>query len=260
MGEVGAARGGVAEPTIDADDRAYATSFEAFFEAERRRLFRAMYAITGSVAEAEELTQDAFLKVWERWDRVSALERPVGYLYRVALNASSSRYRRMLTAAKHVVISTAQTEDPYRAVVERLAGGAVMPEPAFDRLVRRRERRRRSRQIVAGSLALVVAAAATVAVARAFHAVQPPRPAGPSITAKNVSRLELAWSAEGPTSTPVISEGRVFATSSDRVFAYPLDCASEGESCDPSWTGDIGPAHTGIQSALAVSDGVVYVT
>jgi hypothetical protein len=148
----------------------------------------------------------------------------------------------------------------YRAVVERLAGGAVMPEPAFDRLVRRRERRRRSRQIVAGSLALVVAAVATVAVARAFHAVQPPRPAGPSITAKNVSRLELAWSAEGPTSTPVISEGRVFATSSDRVFAYPLDCASEGESCDPSWTGDIGPAHTGIQSALAVSDGVVYVT
>ena len=119
MGEVGAARGGVAEPTIDADDRAYATSFEAFFEAERRRLFRAMYAITGSVAEAEELTQDAFLKVWERWDRVSTLERPVGYLYRVALNASSSRYRRMLTAAKHVVISTPQTEDPYPAVDAR---------------------------------------------------------------------------------------------------------------------------------------------
>jgi hypothetical protein len=31
-----------------------------FFERERRRLFRALYLMTGSVGEAEELTQDAF--------------------------------------------------------------------------------------------------------------------------------------------------------------------------------------------------------
>jgi RNA polymerase sigma factor (sigma-70 family) len=41
--------------------------------------------------------QDAFLKVWERWDRVVAMERPVGYLYRAAMNLFRSRYRRAAT-------------------------------------------------------------------------------------------------------------------------------------------------------------------
>ena len=37
--------------------------------------------ITGSRAEAEELAQDAFLKVWERWDRVADMDEPIGYLW-----------------------------------------------------------------------------------------------------------------------------------------------------------------------------------
>jgi DNA-directed RNA polymerase specialized sigma24 family protein len=36
-----------------------ALEFELFFEAERRDLFRALYLMTGSVHEAEELAQDA---------------------------------------------------------------------------------------------------------------------------------------------------------------------------------------------------------
>jgi RNA polymerase sigma-70 factor, ECF subfamily len=44
----------------------------------------------GNRAEAEELAQDAFLKVWERWDRVADIEEPVGYLYRTAMNLSAS--------------------------------------------------------------------------------------------------------------------------------------------------------------------------
>ena len=96
----------------DADAVTGTTSFEVFFEEERRRLFRALYLITGSVQEAEELTQDAFLKVWERWQRVGAMESPEGYLYRVAMNASRSRYRRLLRAAKGPLAYEA-TEDPY---------------------------------------------------------------------------------------------------------------------------------------------------
>jgi RNA polymerase sigma-70 factor (ECF subfamily) len=55
-------------------------SFEAFFEAEARTLFRRLCAITGNAAEAEEVMQDAFLALWERWDRVGTLEDPTGYL------------------------------------------------------------------------------------------------------------------------------------------------------------------------------------
>jgi RNA polymerase sigma factor (sigma-70 family) len=69
-------------------------SLEEFFEAERTRLFQALIVITGSRAEAEDISQEAFLRVWERWQHVRTLEQPAGYLHRIAMNAFRDRYRR----------------------------------------------------------------------------------------------------------------------------------------------------------------------
>ena len=80
-----------------------ARGFEEFFEAESRTLFRRLWLVTGNRAEAEEIAQDAFLKVWERWDRVRVLEDPTGYLYRTAMNMFRRRYQRALLAAKRIV-------------------------------------------------------------------------------------------------------------------------------------------------------------
>jgi RNA polymerase sigma-70 factor (ECF subfamily) len=80
-----------------------APSFEAFYEAERRTLFRRLWLVTGNRAEAEELMQDAFLKVWERWERVGAMDDPVGYLYRTAMNLFRKRYRRAVLAIRRSV-------------------------------------------------------------------------------------------------------------------------------------------------------------
>lgn len=77
--------------------------FESFFLAEHSRLYRALYVMTGSVHEAEELMQEAFVSVWERWDRVARLEDPEGYLYRTAMNEFRSRYRRARTAVKQAL-------------------------------------------------------------------------------------------------------------------------------------------------------------
>jgi RNA polymerase sigma-70 factor (ECF subfamily) len=68
--------------------------FEEFFEAERDRLFGLMLLVTGDRTEAEEIAQDAFLALWERWDRVHVLESPAGYLTRTAMNIFRKRYRR----------------------------------------------------------------------------------------------------------------------------------------------------------------------
>jgi DNA-directed RNA polymerase specialized sigma24 family protein len=38
--------------------------FEDFFEAERERLFRALLLITHDSADAEDLMQEAFVRVW----------------------------------------------------------------------------------------------------------------------------------------------------------------------------------------------------
>jgi RNA polymerase sigma-70 factor (ECF subfamily) len=80
-----------------------ASDFEAFFEREYPRLFGAMSLITHDRAEAEEVTQDAFVTVWERWGRVAGMERPDGYLYRVAMNGYRKRLRRAAFAARRLL-------------------------------------------------------------------------------------------------------------------------------------------------------------
>lgn len=71
--------------------------------ANERRLFRALYVLTGSRDEAEDLAQHAFCRVWERWDHVSGLDDPVGYLFRTAFNAHHSASRRAVRAARRLV-------------------------------------------------------------------------------------------------------------------------------------------------------------
>jgi RNA polymerase sigma-70 factor (ECF subfamily) len=70
-------------------------TFDAFYEDEQERLFRALCVITGSRAEAEDLTQEAFTRVLERWDRVATMDEPVGYLHRTAMNLFRSQNRRL---------------------------------------------------------------------------------------------------------------------------------------------------------------------
>jgi RNA polymerase sigma-70 factor, ECF subfamily len=89
----------VSEPVVSEHVKA----FEDFFHAHHERLLRAMYLTTGDRHEAEDLAQDAFVRVYERWERVRGVEDPVGYLYRVALNAHRSRLRRLAVAARKAV-------------------------------------------------------------------------------------------------------------------------------------------------------------
>ena len=71
-----------------------AQSFEGFFEAESAAMFRRLCLVTGNRHEAEEVMQDAFLNVFERWDRVRQMDDPTGYLYRIAFNVFKRRSRR----------------------------------------------------------------------------------------------------------------------------------------------------------------------
>jgi RNA polymerase sigma-70 factor, ECF subfamily len=78
-------------------------SFESFYESESGPLYRRLCLITRNQHDAEEVMQDAFLKLWERWDRVSGMENPVGYLYRTAFNLSTKRRRRALHAIRRTL-------------------------------------------------------------------------------------------------------------------------------------------------------------
>lgn len=79
---------------VNAEAAEAAASFEDFFELERDRLFGLLVLVTGDRHEAEELAQDAFVRIWERWDRVRGTDNPAGYLHRTAINGFRKRYRR----------------------------------------------------------------------------------------------------------------------------------------------------------------------
>ncbi|MDP9341417.1 MAG: sigma-70 family RNA polymerase sigma factor [Actinomycetota bacterium] len=80
-----------------------AEPFEAFYEAEHDRLYRALYLLTGGSHEAEELMQETFVRVWERWTRRGPPDDPVAYLYRTAMNTFRMGYRRARMALSKVV-------------------------------------------------------------------------------------------------------------------------------------------------------------
>jgi RNA polymerase sigma factor (sigma-70 family) len=90
-----------AEAAAVASDRAL--EFEVFFDREKTRLFQALCLMTRNRFEAEELAQDAFVSVYERWDRVAEMEDPTGYLYRTAMNTFRSWRRRSALTAKRVI-------------------------------------------------------------------------------------------------------------------------------------------------------------
>jgi RNA polymerase sigma factor (sigma-70 family) len=80
-----------------------ANSFDIFFEEQHERLFKALYFVTGNRNDAEELMQDAFVKLWERWGERHKITDLTGYLFRVALNGFRMRRRRAAIALRKAI-------------------------------------------------------------------------------------------------------------------------------------------------------------
>lgn len=105
-------------------------AFESFFEEQKERLLRILSVITGSRAEAEDLAQEAFTRVFERWDRVGTMEDPAGYLHRTAMNLFRNQYRRARRALGRA-IGVGPEQDVFKPVEDRDAAaralGALTP-------------------------------------------------------------------------------------------------------------------------------------
>ena len=86
-------------------------AFEDFFEQESHSLFRRLCLVTGNRQEAEDVMQDAFLRLYERWDRVRELDDPTGYLYRTAFNVFRRRSRRAAMAARRMLGLAPSTDE-----------------------------------------------------------------------------------------------------------------------------------------------------
>jgi RNA polymerase sigma-70 factor, ECF subfamily len=70
------------------------TGFETFFGEHYREVERAVAVAIGDDARAEEMAQEAFARAYRHWRRVERMDRPVAWIYVVALNAERKRWRR----------------------------------------------------------------------------------------------------------------------------------------------------------------------
>jgi RNA polymerase sigma-70 factor (ECF subfamily) len=113
-------------------------TFEVFFFDHRDRLFSVLCVMCANRHDAEELAQDAFLKMWERWDAVALLDDPVAYLHRIAINAFRKRLRRIEMARRLSGRSSASAptmgedvvllHDALRALTPRQRAALVLTE------------------------------------------------------------------------------------------------------------------------------------
>jgi RNA polymerase sigma-70 factor (ECF subfamily) len=92
------------------------SSFEEFYTANFKRVFSALCLVTGDRHEAEEIAQDSFVRVYERWERVGTLEDPTAYLFRVSMNIFRNRYRRVSLGLRRALLLAPPATDDLAAV------------------------------------------------------------------------------------------------------------------------------------------------
>lgn len=89
--------------------------------AHERSLRHALIASCGGEA-GREATADALAYGWEHWDRVSSLDNPVGYLYKVGRNKARRRIsRRAPMFAGETVAGIPDIEPGLPAALDRLS-------------------------------------------------------------------------------------------------------------------------------------------
>lgn len=68
--------------------------FDAFYAATHRRVVGQVYAMTGSLHEAEDCVQEAYARAWQRWDALSAGGSPEAWVRTVAVRLAVSWWRK----------------------------------------------------------------------------------------------------------------------------------------------------------------------
>lgn len=68
--------------------------FEQFYAASSTHVVRALHALTGDAAEAQDVVQEAYARAWQRWSTVQSYDAPEAWVRQVAWRLAVSRARR----------------------------------------------------------------------------------------------------------------------------------------------------------------------
>jgi len=72
-----------------------AQAFDEFYRDTSLRMVRYAYALTGDLAEAQDVVQDAFTKAWRNWRTVAVHPAPEAWMRLTISRQSTDRWRRL---------------------------------------------------------------------------------------------------------------------------------------------------------------------
>jgi RNA polymerase sigma-70 factor (ECF subfamily) len=104
----------------------HSEDFDGFYVATRDRLLHVLYAMTGDLAEAQDVLQEAYARAWQRWPQVSRYDEPTAWVRTVAWRLAVSRRRKAhnrVSAALRLHAEPRSTYEPSpdtAAIVEAL--------------------------------------------------------------------------------------------------------------------------------------------
>jgi RNA polymerase sigma-70 factor (sigma-E family) len=108
-----------------------AQSFDEFYRTTRVRICACIYALTGDLAEAQDATQEAYVRAWERWRTISGYADPEAWVRTVAWRVAASRWRKALNrvAAHRRFGSADSVPGPNEDAVAVAGALRRLPEP-----------------------------------------------------------------------------------------------------------------------------------
>lgn len=97
----------------DATILALPAEFESFIREHERPVLNYLWRVTGEEQTAYDLTQEVFLRAWQRFEAIRAYEQPRAWLFRVASNlAFTYLKRRKLSAAVAQAHNSGDADSP----------------------------------------------------------------------------------------------------------------------------------------------------
>ncbi|MEE6258348.1 SigE family RNA polymerase sigma factor [Plantactinospora sonchi] len=70
-------------------------NFEDFYQSTRHRVVTVLYALSGNLADAQDATQEAYARAWQRWPRVGSYADPEAWVRTVARRIQLNRWRKL---------------------------------------------------------------------------------------------------------------------------------------------------------------------
>jgi RNA polymerase sigma-70 factor (ECF subfamily) len=102
--------------------------FEHLFQRSQRRAYNLAFRLTGNSADAEDVTQDAYVRAWHNFDSYDATRSFEGWLFRIITNRVIDMRRRQKRVPMYSLDSPIQGDDDGQPLAHEFAAPNSDPE------------------------------------------------------------------------------------------------------------------------------------